>query len=77
MAILTPPQKKTKNKKSTFVTPKSNKATEQSPPSTIKPIQLKIPENKKNEFKAYAAIRGRSMNTLFLEMFEEYKSTHG
>lgn len=50
--------------------------TEQIPPDAIKPLQLKIPENKKNEFKAYAAIRGRSMNALFLDMFDEYKSNN-
>jgi hypothetical protein len=55
-------------------TPK--KPTKQTPPSAIKPLQLKIPEHKKNEFKAYAAMHGQSMNTLFLDMFDEYKSTH-
>jgi len=47
---------------------------EQVPPDAIKPLQLKIPESKKNEYKAFAAMRGRSMNELFLEMFEQYKS---
>lgn len=50
--------------------------TEQTPPDAIKPLQLKIPESKKNEFKAYAAMRGRSMNALFLDMFDEYKSNN-
>ena len=49
------------------------KPTEQTPPDAIKPLQLKIPESKRNEFKAFAAMRGKSMNTLFIEMFEEYK----
>lgn len=50
--------------------------TSQTPPDAIKPLQLKIPEGKKNEFKAYAAMHGRSMNALFLDMFEEYKAQH-
>ena len=49
---------------------------EQTPPDAIKPLQLKIPEGKKNEFKAYAAMRGRSMNALFLDMFEQYKEAN-
>ena len=40
----------------------------------IKPLQLKIPESKKNEFKAFSAMQGQSMNVVFLEMFEFYKS---
>lgn len=55
---------------------KPTKPTEQAAPDAIKPLQLKIPESKKNDFKAYAALRGKSMNTLFLEMFEEYKEKH-
>jgi NRPS condensation-like uncharacterized protein len=58
----------------TKATPKA--PTEQTPPSSIVPIQLKIPETSKNEFKAYAAMRGKTMNVLFLEMFEEYKKEH-
>lgn len=50
--------------------------TQQTPPDAIKPLQLKIPEGKKNEFKAYAAMRGRSMNALFLDMFEQYKDAN-
>ncbi len=55
---------------------RSKVPTEQIPPDAIKPLQLKIPESKKNEFKAYAAMRGRSMNALFLDMFDEYKSNN-
>lgn len=55
---------------------KSNKATAQTPPDAIIPLQIKIPETVKNEFKAMASIRGQSMNALFLEMFEEYKEPH-
>ena len=43
---------------------------------SIKPLQLKLPEQTKNEFKAYAGIRGKSMKILFIEMFEEYKENH-
>ena len=88
MANLQPPAKKKETKPSaercentvdieeaiTKAAPK--KATEQTPPDAIKPLQLKIPESKKNEFKAYAAMRGRSMNALFVEMFEEYREQH-
>lgn len=55
---------------------KSKKATGQTPPDAIIPLQIKIPETVKNEFKAMASIRGQSMNALFLEMFEEYKESH-
>ena len=55
---------------------KPKAATEQTPPNSIVPIQLKIPEARRNEFKAYAAMRGRTMNALFLDMFEEYKDKH-
>jgi len=39
----------------------------------IKPLQLKIPESRKNAFKAFAAMQGKSMNLVFLEMFEQYE----
>ncbi len=86
MAKLNPPPVKTQQQEIKPATPKvcktveaakSKKPTEQTPPDSIKPLQLKIPENKKNEFKAYAAMHGRSMNALFLDMFEEYKNIHG
>jgi len=63
-------------KKTNSVVKKPIRAIEQTPPDSTKPLQLKLPESKKNEYKAFAAIRGRSMNDLFLEMFEEYKSNH-
>ncbi len=71
MANIPAPTKKTNNG-----VKKPTKAIEQTPPDSTKPLQLKLPETKKNEYKAFAAIRGRSMNDLFLEMFEEYKSNH-
>lgn len=55
---------------------KPKEPTAQPAPDSIKPLQLKIPESKKNEFKAYSAMRGKSMNALFLEMFEEYIEKH-
>ena len=79
MAKLSPPVKKEKsvtNMKEVVSSAAPKKAIEQTPPDAIKPLQLKIPEGKKNEFKAYAAMRGRSMNALFLDMFEEYKENH-
>lgn len=77
MAKIAPPtQKKIPLKSINNSLPKTTKATEQIPPDSIKPLQLKIPEISKNEFKAYAAIRGQSMNALFLEMFEEHKKIH-
>ena len=60
----------------TIAKAKPKAAIEQTPPSSIVPIQLKIPEARRNEFKAYAAMRGRTMNALFLDMFEEYKEKH-
>jgi len=75
MAKIAPPEKKsTKPNKVSTLKPKA--ATEQTPPDAIAPLQLKIPSSSKNEFKAYAAMRGKNMNTLFLEMFAEYKVKH-
>ena len=77
MAKIAPPTEKKAPVKTTEKIPtKSNKATDQVPPDSIKPLQLKIPETAKNEFKAYAAIKGQSMNALFLEMFAEHKEVH-
>jgi hypothetical protein len=79
MANLAPPKKssaKESNIEKVIVNAKPSAPTEQTPPDAIKPIQLKIPESSKNEFKAYAAMRGRSMNALFLDMFAEYKEKH-
>ena len=75
MAKIAPP---TSNKvvKKKAITPKPTAAIEQTPPDSIKPLQLKLPEQTKNEFKAYAGIRGKSMKILFIEMFEEYKENH-
>ena len=52
---------------------KPNAMTAQTPPSAIKPLQLKIPATVKNDFKAYAALHGKSMSEMFLEIFEEHK----
>lgn len=85
MADLKPPAKKktqperdpnTVDLEEVIAKAKPTAPTDQPAPDAIKPLQLKIPESKKNEFKAYAAMRGRSMNALFLDMFEEYKSKH-
>lgn len=75
MAKIAPPttNKEVKNKP---VTPKPTAAVEQAPPNSIKPLQLKLPEQTKNEFKAFAGIRGKSMKVLFMEMFDEYKENH-
>lgn len=67
---------KTKEEKKKAVTPKPTAAVEQTPPGSIKPLQLKLPEQTKNEFKAYAGIRGKSMKVLFMEIFDEYKENH-
>lgn len=71
-----PAPKKEKKKEVVKKVEKPTRATEQSPPDAVKPLQLKIPEHKKNEYKAFAAIRGIAMNDLFLAMFEEYKEKH-
>ncbi|VAW42621.1 hypothetical protein MNBD_GAMMA01-1394 [hydrothermal vent metagenome] len=84
MAKMSPPPVKKKISKEKGATDiekvissaKSKEPMAQTPPDAIKPLQLKIPEGRKNEFKAYAAMRGRSMNALFLDMFEEYKDNH-
>jgi hypothetical protein len=79
MAKIAPPtEKKTPVKRTVKKASemKSNKATGQTPPDAIIPLQIKIPETVKNEFKAMASIRGQSMNALFLEMFEEHKESH-
>lgn len=38
-----------------------------------KSIQLRFPEEKKNEIKAFAAARGLTIHQLVLDMFEAYK----
>ena len=80
MANIAPPKEnknKTKTKENkTVVHLKSNAATLQTPPDAIKPLQLKIPESSKNEFKAYASIHGKTMAHMFLDMFEEHKQNH-
>ena len=77
MAKLEPPKRETQKKVAETVSvAKPKKSIEQTPPDAIKPIQLKIPESSKNEFKAYAAMRGLAMNDLFLQMFNEYKEKH-
>lgn len=76
MANIAPPPEKKKPSRKKLSAPKPKTATAQIPPDSIKPLQLKIPESAKNEFKAYAAMQGKNMNTLFLEMFEEHKTKH-
>ena len=69
MAKIAPPtEKKTPVKRIVKKTGeiKSNKATGQTPPDTIIPLQIKIPETVKNEFKAMASVRGQSMNVLLV-----------
>jgi len=75
MANIVPPKKKkvVANKVNTL---QPIAATEQMPPDAITPLQLKIPSSAKNEFKAYAAMQGKSMNALFIEMFTEHKERH-
>lgn len=80
MANLAPPKKKVDKFKEQITTTVAKAAPktpiEQSPPSSIVPLQLKVQESSKKEFKAYAAMRGQSMSSLFLEMFTEYKNKH-
>jgi hypothetical protein len=79
MAKLTPPIKTHTEKapvQEVVAQAKPKAPTDQSPPNEIVPLQLKIPTGKRNEFKAYAAMRGHSMNALFLEMFEQYKQNN-
>jgi cell envelope opacity-associated protein A len=51
-------------------------ATEKASPTAIKPLQVKLVESLKNEVKAYAASKGKSMSQLFIEMYQEYKANH-
>lgn len=88
MANLKPPvSKKTDTKGKTGLDPntidleetilakaKPAAATEQTPPSSLVLMQIRVPESARNEFKAYASMRSKSMNVLFLEMFEELKT---
>lgn len=79
MAKLTPPIKAQTEKdpiKNVITQAKPKAPTDQPPPNEIVPLQLKIPTGRRNEFKAYAAMRGHSMNALFLEMFEQYKQNN-
>ncbi len=40
----------------------------------LKSIQVKFPESKKNEIKAFASARGLTIHQLVLDMFEAYKN---
>lgn len=77
MANISPPSKKKvigKNKTTENIVEAN--ATDQTPPNTVVPLQLKINGQLRNEFKAYAAINGKSMNKLFVEMYQEYLENH-
>jgi len=86
MAIIKPPAKRKKtdikletprvSAVSTMIDATPKGLTEQASPSSIGSMQLNIPIVKRNEFKAYASLRGLSMNNLFLDMFAEYKNKH-
>lgn len=72
MATIEPP-----TKSSTVSNAKTRiKVTDTPAPDEIKPLQLKIPAAQKNDFKAFAALRGRNMNDMFIEMYTEYKEKH-
>jgi predicted DNA binding CopG/RHH family protein len=43
----------------------------------LKTIQVKFPESKKNEIKAYASAHGLTLHQLVLDMFEAYKKQGG
>lgn len=77
MARLDPPSSQTNKPSKPAAIPKPKMPTAQTPPNSIVPLQLKIPESQKCEFKAFAAMTGKPMNALFLEMFEEYRRNHG
>ncbi|MDA0967504.1 MAG: hypothetical protein O2970_11175 [Proteobacteria bacterium] len=51
-------------------------ATNKASPVETKPLQLQVPANIKNEYKAYCASSGRSMSEVFLEMFSDHKEKH-
>ena len=78
MAKLNPPEKKTQKKQeaSAIDGAKPVAAIEQTPPSSLVLMQIRVPETARNEFKAYASMRSKSMNILFLEMFEEFKENN-
>lgn len=88
MAIIAPPKKSkavtraTKAKpaatsaKATIQKSKSKAAIEQAAPDVIVPLQLKVPKAVKAEYKAYSALREKTMSELFEEMFDQYKENN-
>jgi len=71
MASIAPPSKKAAQSQVIGLN-----STEKTPPSNLKPLQFKVAETLKNEYKAFAAAKGKDMTTLFLQMYAEYKVNH-
>lgn len=72
MAKFEPPKKVEVEKQAL----KSLKPIDQPAPDSLALLQLKIPEINRNEFKAHAAMLGKPMNELFLEIWDAYKKNN-
>ena len=70
-ASIPPPKKGSKK-------PESVPATTSKPdPTSIKPIQFKIPAHMHQEIKLYSVENNISMTDLFIDMYREYRKKHG
>ncbi len=78
MSSIKPPSKKKEEvvKNKTTESIREASSIDRVPPNSVVPLQLKIDGQLRNEFKAYAAINGKSMNKLFVEMYTEYLENH-
>lgn len=77
MATITPP-KKNLDKKDNLVdkkigVPPSKALAKPSPTESVN-LNLTVPNSLKIEYKTFCAQQGRTMNSIFEEMFNEYKT---
>lgn len=78
MATITPPKKSSKIANSDNDNPniENKKAIALSKPSPTETVNLNltVPNSLKMEYKVFCALQGKNMNTVFEEMFHEYKT---
>jgi len=51
--------------------------TESPDPTSMQPLNFRVPVEFHREFKAYAAVRGMKMTELLRKSFDAYKERHG
>jgi hypothetical protein len=81
MAKLAPPKQVKRDEPKNDLVEKVQSIRPSSPvdqpaPGNIKPLQLKVEDSVKAEYKAYCAMKDITMSAMFVEMFEQYKENH-